>query len=68
MQGMGRECHDFIYEGQFKDNLYHGWGRYINEKGVYWGHWQQGMRHGRGKFLAHSGGAQEGNWNMGQLK
>jgi hypothetical protein len=39
LQGIGRECQDFIYEGQFKDNLYHGWGRYINETGVYWGNW-----------------------------
>mmetsp|Transcript_32954 Transcript_32954/g.50406 ORF Transcript_32954/g.50406 Transcript_32954/m.50406 type:complete len:101 (-) Transcript_32954:107-409(-) len=39
MQGLGREVNDFIYEGQFKDNVYHGWGRFINHLGVYWGFW-----------------------------
>ena len=65
LQGIGRECHDFIYEGQFKDNVYHGWGRYINDQGVYWGDFHQGMRHGRGKYLSNDGKVMEGNWNMG---
>ena len=30
MQGLGREVHDFVYEGQFKNNVYHGWGRFIS--------------------------------------
>ena len=68
LQGMGRECYDFIYEGQFKNNLYHGWGRYINQHGVYWGFFENGLRHGRGKWLANDGKSQDGNWNMGQFK
>ena len=68
LQGIGRECQDYIYEGQFKDNLFHGWGRYISEKGVYWGNFHLGMRHGRGKFVGHNGAVQEGNWNMGLIK
>lgn len=50
LQGIGRECQDFIYEGQFKDNVFAGWGRYICENGIYWGHFQQGIRHGYGKW------------------
>lgn len=68
LQGLGREVYDHIYEGQFKDNLYHGWGRFINHLGVYWGFWERGMRHGKGKFLANNGGVQEGNWNNGAFK
>lgn len=68
LQGIGREVYDFVYEGQFKDNVYHGWGRYINHHGVYWGNFENGMRHGKGKFLANNGQSQDGNWNNGQLK
>lgn len=65
LQGIGRECMDFIYEGQFKNNIFHGWGRYISEIGIYWGTFHQGMRHGRGKFVGNDGKVLEGNWNMG---
>ena len=56
LQGLGREVHDFIYEGQFKDNVYHGWGRFISHLGVYWGFWNNGFRHGQGKFISVNGG------------
>jgi len=46
MQGLGREANDFLYEGQFKDNIYHGWGRYISHLGTYWGFYENGLRHG----------------------
>ena len=46
LQGLGREVYDHIYEGQFSNNVYHGWGRFINHLGVYWGYWEKGMRHG----------------------
>ena len=68
LQGLGREVYDHIYEGQFKNNLYDGWGRFISHLGVYWGYWEKGMRHGNGKFVGTNGGAQEGNWVMGKLK
>jgi hypothetical protein len=57
LNGVGREVQDFIYEGQFKNNLFHGWGRYIDDLGVYWGTFERGCRNGRGKWLKHTGGA-----------
>jgi len=68
MQGIGREVNDFIYEGQFKDNVYHGWGRFISHQGVYWGFWSNGLRNGQGKFVSSDGKTMEGNWVMGLLK
>jgi hypothetical protein len=68
LQGLGRECYDFLYEGQFKNNLYHGWGRYVNHQGVYWGFYENGLRHGRGKWLANDGKSQDGNWVNGTFK
>lgn len=65
LNGIGREVQDFIYEGQFSNNVYHGWGRFINHLGVYWGTWSQGLRNGRGKFVGQDGRVQEGNWVMG---
>ena len=68
MQGIGREVQDFLYEGQFADNIYHGWGRYISHLGVFWGFFEHGMRHGYGKYLGNNGQALEGNWVKGQFK
>lgn len=68
LQGIGREVSDFIYEGQFQNNVYHGWGRFINHTGVFWGNWNQGLRNGRGKFVGNDGAVREGNWVMGLLK
>ena len=68
LQGLGREVSDHIYEGQFKDNVYHGWGRYISSHGVYWGFWHNGLRNGNGKFVAADGKVMEGNWVNGFLK
>ena len=55
MQGLGREVYDFLYEGQFKNNVYHGWGRYINHEGTYWGFYANGVRKGKGKWLGVNG-------------
>ena len=65
LQGIGRECQDFIYEGQFKDNVYHGWGRYISAQGVFWGHFSMGLRNGQGKWVGAGGETREGNWVNG---
>ena len=65
LSGIGREVQDFIYEGQFKDNLYHGWGRYIDHTGVFWGTFERGCRNGRGKWVSHNGAVKEGHWHMG---
>jgi hypothetical protein len=68
LQGLGREVNDFIYEGQFKNDVYHGWGRFISHRGVYWGYWTNGLRNGQGKFVSSDGSVQEGNWVMGVLR
>ena len=68
MNGLGREVQDFIYEGQFVDNLYHGWGRYIDHTGVFWGLFDRGVRQGKGCFMANNGNRREGHWEKGNLK
>ena len=30
LSGIAREVQDYVYEGQFKDNMFDGWGRYID--------------------------------------
>ena len=42
-----------VYEGYFKNNLFHGHGRMIGLKGVYIGDWQNGVRCGNGKYMSH---------------
>ena len=68
LAGIGREVQDYIYEGQFKDNMFEGWGRYIDHRGVYWGFWTKGIRNGRGKWMGWNGENKEGNWQMGTFK
>jgi hypothetical protein len=35
-QGVGKEINHIIYEGQFRDDLFHGYGRYIYSNGNYY--------------------------------
>jgi hypothetical protein len=45
VQGVGKEINHIIYEGQFKNDIYHGYGRYIYSDGDYYiGHWIDGKR------------------------
>lgn len=34
--GVGKEINHIIYEGQFKDDIYHGYGRFIYSNGNYY--------------------------------
>ena len=36
VQGVGKEINNIIYEGQFKNDIYHGYGRYIYSNGNYY--------------------------------
>lgn len=61
--GVGKEINHIIYEGQFKNDTYHGYGRYIYSNGNYYvGNWQFGKRQGWGKLVDRSGRVYEGQW------
>jgi len=36
VQGVGKEINHIIYEGQFKNDIYHGYGRYIYANGNFY--------------------------------
>ncbi len=62
--GIGKEINITIYEGQFKNDLYHGYGRFIFANGNYYiGSWQDGKRSGFGKFIEISGKSYAGMWS-----
>lgn len=61
--GVGKEINNIIYEGQLRDDVYHGFGRYIYSNGNYYiGNWADGKRCGKGKLVDTSGKIYEGMW------
>ena len=59
--GVGKEINQIIYEGQFIDDLYEGYGRLIFGNGNYYiGYWLDGKRNGYGKFVDTKGRIYEG--------
>jgi len=61
--GVGKEINHIIYEGQFKDDIYNGYGRFIYSNGNYYiGNWLDGKRSGYGKLVDKSGRVYEGQW------
>ena len=55
-----------LYEGQFENGDYNGFGRYIHKYGQYYVGWfQNGKMHGYGKYVQGDGRISEGNWNNG---
>lgn len=68
VQGLGKEFNLIIYEGQFKNDVYHGFGRFIYSNGNYYiGNWENGKRSGRGKFVDASGKIYSGLWMNSKL-
>ena len=69
LQGVGREVSgEFIYEGTFKDNVYHGWGRLVTSTYVFTGHYENGLRSGHGREVTTaSGQVREGHWQQGSM-
>ena len=56
------------YKGQFKNDIYHGYGRYIYSNGnFYIGMWQDGKRSGWGKLVDKSGKIYEGMWQYSKF-
>ena len=50
--GLGRECEFGIYEGQYVDDEWNGFGRRIIANGdFYLGEWRDGMRNGYGRYI-----------------
>ena len=55
------------YEGEMKDDKYHGMGTYRWGNGnVYTGEYVNGVRQGKGKFAFASGSSYEGEWKNGK--
>jgi hypothetical protein len=68
VQGVGKEINHIIYEGQFKNDVYHGFGRYIYANGnFYVGQWIDGKRSGWGKLVDTSGKVYEGMWQYSKF-
>jgi len=52
-----------IYEGQYKDDLKNGDGKFLWADGrSYEGQWQSGKRHGRGAYAASNSTPRMGYW------
>ena len=50
--GLGRECEGGIYEGQYFQDEWNGYGRRIIANGDYYlGYWKDGMRNGWGRYV-----------------
>lgn len=53
------------YKGEFKDELYHGYGTLLNDVSVYEGEWKNGKMHGYGKITYYDNVTYEGDWEGG---
>ena len=70
-QGVGREItvDDIMYEGEWKDNKYHGFGRSMSKSEYYEGFWQDGLMHGCGQLCSdNSKHSLVGNWIKGEFQ
>ena len=66
--GVGKEINHIIYEGQFVDDVYNGYGRFIYSNGNYYiGNWLDGKRSGYGKLVDKSGRVYEGMWQYSKF-
>ena len=58
-----------VYEGEWQDDKYHGFGKYISSKWLYEGEWQSDLRHGAGIFWTSPDDREvyEGEWQDGKM-
>ena len=57
-----------MYEGEFKNGLFHGFGRFLfNNYVFYEGQWQQGKKHGMGTNHYQDGSQEIAQWDMDTL-
>ena len=65
-RGILRNPNGDVYEGDFKDNYYDGYGIYKFAKGgVYEGEWKKGAYEGKGIYKFPDGGIYDGEWKKG---
>jgi hypothetical protein len=58
----GKE-YDDVYEGEWKDDTRHGWGKSTYANGdIYEGEWKNNKRHGHGEYTRLNGSVYEGGW------
>ena len=58
-----KDIHGYDYEGEWKDNMYHGQGTYTYYNGnKYEGEWKDGDKHGQGTFTYADGTITKGLW------
>jgi hypothetical protein len=55
------------FEGQYKDNKFHGFGVYTTRRGKYEGEFYNGLKHGRGRMEWYSSGVYTGKWTNGYM-
>lgn len=56
--GRYSNCSGAVYNGEFKNNLFHGVGEYVWPNGrSYSGSWREGSMHGKGKYVQFNFGA-----------
>lgn len=68
VQGVGKEINHTIYEGQFKNDVYHGYGRFIYASGAYYiGQWADGKRSGWGQWVDTNGKVLQGMWQFNKM-
>lgn len=61
IKGKGSFEYGDTYEGEFKDNDFHGWGKRTYEDGsIYEGGFKEGWFHGQGKYTSEDGQVYEG--------
>ena len=54
------------YEGDIKDGLRHGFGKYTHSGDIYEGEWWNGCPHGKGKYTFHNNESYEGDYTNGK--
>jgi hypothetical protein len=69
LNGSGKETFaDVSYEGEFKDNNWHGRGKETRDDGsTYEGQFRDGKRHGTGRCALVNGSIHEGSWEDNKL-
>ena len=68
VHGIGKEINKTIYEGQFKNDVYHGYGRFIYEDASYYiGNWVDGKRDGKGQMVDTNNIVSKGKWRNDKI-
>lgn len=67
--GVGRQTGESIYEGQFRNGLFHGFGRLFQpDKSYYIGLFEDGKKHGKGTEIMADGDKKEGEFEYDEFQ